>query len=103
MNPASNVELALITGAVDRLAFDVLQHKVGLSTGSYACIQQLGDVWIGEPRQDCAFSFESLAAATHQTRAQKLHCRFALESPVISFRKPHRTHAAMSDGGEIKR
>ena len=101
MNPGSNVELAFVTVAIDRLTLDVLEHKVGLSAGGYACVQQLSDIGIGKAGKDRAFSFESLLAALpNQTGAQELHCRFALESPIIAFGKPHRPHAALANCGD---
>ena len=45
-----DAEAPHVAMAVDRLAFDVLEHEVRLPGRRHASVEQARDVWIGEPR-----------------------------------------------------
>ena len=59
-DPLVNAEPAPVAVMVDRLAFDMLNYKIGMTGGGYTCVQQFCNVDVREPPQDRAFPLKPL-------------------------------------------
>ena len=93
-----DIEPVLIAVIVDVVALDVLENEIGLSDRRYACVEQLGDVRMGQTAEDHALPLESvLAAPPNERDFEKLNRYFSRESRVVSFREPDAPHATLTD------
>src|SRR5690242_21020658 len=93
-----DVELALVTVAVNVFPLDILQNKIGNTCRRYARIRELGDMWVRQPAQNAALAFKTvLAAATHQRQVEKLHRDAPLKPSISTFGQPNASHSTLSE------
>src|SRR5215470_4688517 len=98
--PGFDIQIIFAAVMVNRQTLHVLKNQVGMSRGGNARIKQLGNAWMGKSREDRALSSEPVLATTAcQRKIQELDCDLAFESAIVSFGKPHGSHAAMANRG----
>ena len=95
-------ELAVVAPVVDALALHVLEHEVAGAVGREAGVEQLRDVWVGESRQQLAFTCEPGLHEGGYRRAelaasQQLHGRPALVQAVSPHGGPDLAGAATAE------
>ena len=92
------VERVLVAVVIDALAFDVLEHQVGMTARRHAGVDEVRDVRMGEAREDVAFAAEPLfAGPAHQREVEQLDRDPSLEAAVAALAQPHAAHAALTD------
>src|SRR5687768_13212927 len=80
------------------LAFDELEHEVGLTRVRDAGVDQAGDMRMTEPREDDAFAPESLLATpADQGGVEQLDCDLSFIAAVAAPAQPDAAHPALTD------
>ncbi len=98
VNARLDAKAMLVAVAIDALTIHVLQHKVWLSGGGDACIDEMSDMWMGEFREKIAFTPKTLfAGASDQGDAQELDRRASFEASIAPLGQPHAAHPALTD------
>ena len=93
-----DVEPLAVAVPVDRFALDVLEDEVGLATRRDPGVDQVGDVRMGEPREDRPLASETrFAGPSEEGERQELHRGDPFESPVASPRQPDRSHPSLAE------
>ncbi len=83
---------------VDPLAFDVLQHEIGLSRGRHARVEESRDPRMRQAGERGALAAETLLPGVGQQRqAHELDCGPALESSIAAPGEPDGSHTAMPE------
>ena len=95
---AGKVKLALIAVAVDLVAVDIFEHKIGLPCGGDAGVDQLGNMRVGKQREYLAFAFEAVFTLFSQERdVEKLQGYLAFETSIVAPSQPDAPHATLAD------
>ena len=93
--PRFHVEVLLAAVHVDVLAFDVLDGEIGLPARSDACIVQMGNVWMGQRRENLALARHALREPGALPRAvRKLQRHWPFDEAVSALGQPDHPHAA---------
>ena len=91
-------EPLFVAVAIDRAAVDVLHHEIRAAIRGAAAVEQSGDVWMTERRQDAAFAIEppvdffETSGAFHELQRAAL-----LELDADPLDEMDRAHAAAAD------
>ena len=94
------IKLALIAIAVDLLAVDILEHKIGMPGGADTRVDQLGNMTVGKQREYLAFAFEPVFALfSQQCDVEKLQGYLAFETSIVAPCQPDASHATLADLG----
>ena len=81
-----------------RLAVDVLEDEIRLARWRHTGIDEVRDVRMGQPGEECAFAPESLfAGAADQRDVQQLDRRASFEAAVAALGQPDAAHPALAD------
>ena len=70
--PCSHAKPALIAIAIDVVTLDVFENEVRLPGLRDSCVEQLGDVWIRQPAEYIALTFEAMLIATRRSNLPSL-------------------------------
>src|SRR5215510_4545676 len=88
-DPSSYFQHAAVTVPVNRFAFNMLKYQIGISVLREPGIQQLRNVRMREPPENCSLALKSLfTLAADQSNIQDLACYAALKASVTAFCEP---------------
>src|SRR5262249_37819939 len=97
-DPRVQVEAALVTIFVNRLALNVLKNQIRFSGRSNACVNQFGDVRMRKLSQNSSFALESSGASLGGNgETQKLDGDVPFEPAVATRSEPDAAHPALSE------